>query len=221
MRYVLILLVTFSLNASIVTLPAQAGRLEIRSIPVVRNNPVRHLLRKVIYDANLSYHIFLKGTYAFPFITLGSIAAMGPGVGIITGFSWSVATFVLGFRRFSQHINIRDTYHELKGRQVYYTELRDGKAVLRFGQISGFDYERGMLAVETTHGTVAIDKHKKNYPDSKGISVPDHPDLHKHVSLLAAAEDPDNLYIIAHVSRVYDDGHYEIEIDNKVDYNNI
>ncbi len=222
MRYVLILLVTFSLNASIVTLPAQAGRLEIRSMPIVRNNPARRLLQKATYNSRQPAYAFGIGLVSWPLIILGAGALGGPEAVLNVGIPWLFVSGALAIWSINKSYNIEDIHHELKGRQVYYTELRDGKATLRFGKIGWFDRDEGMLAVETTHGTVAIDKHKKIYPDSKGISVPDHPDLHKRVSLLTDADSNlDYLYVIGQVSRVYDDGHYEIEIDNKIDYNNV
>ena len=219
MRYVLILLVIFSLNNAIVTLPAQAGRLEIRSMPVVRDSPASHLLQKASYNSRQPAYAFMIGLLSWPLIMLGAGVLGGQEAVLNVGMPWLIVSGALAIWSINKSYNVEDIHRELKGQQVYYTELHDGKAMLRFGKIEWFDRDEGMLIVETTDR--AVNDSSKIYPNNGGVSFPNDPDLHKRVSLLADAEDPDNLYIIGQVSRVYDDDHYEIEIDSKVDYSHV
>ena len=231
MRYVFVLTIVFSLDntATARSLPTATKLLDIRSVPAV-HKPANRLLRKlssyrdkVGIGSNMSMSGWIAWSGGFglafggavantPFIEVSGVVMMAGGFPII---ALSLGASVVNELR---NGNTRKFYYEIKGRRVYYTELRDGKAILHFGQVTGYERHTGMLLVEATEGgnNRPNEVYHKNLG---GVSVPNHQDLSRRVKLLSKADSEiDYLYDTGEVSEVYDDGHYEIAVDRKVNF---
>ena len=218
-------------------MPTRAGLLEIRSMPVARDKLMRRLLwdeakngkatnegrkgkgsNKVIYYSIYGFGIFAGLlTFISPLVPL-DLAARG-AMGIETALAISASATFLIFGTVGIGGNAyfkfeKERANKLIGEHVYYTQIRDGRAVLMRGIAKKYYKDTGTMIVNTADGEEDI--------KIKDItaSIPDHPNLHRRVSLLTNAEDEDLLYL-GQVSIVYDDGSYEIEIERKVDINNV
>ena len=236
MRYVLVLLGIFSLNDVASAMSARAGLLEIRSMPVVSNKLMRRLLRDEAKNAKVSNedrrrkdrkiaHTSLALFTAVPLVSLtlgitghmtgvideNTAAAISlPGVSLwVTGV---IGVLTGGEAYFAFE---KERANKLIGKHVYYTQIRDGRAVLMRGIAKEYNTETGNMFVNTADGGEAI--------KIKDItaSIPDHSDLHRRVSLITSDDYANDLYHLGQVSIVYNDGNYEIEIDRKVDLNNV
>lgn len=223
MRYVFVLTVIFSFNdaATAKGLSTAARLLEIRSIPVIHKHASRLLQKVISYRNKDSTNAYvLAGSTALMLVAGISPDAFGAfelvvctaGIPVLGA---ALGTSLVGSLR--DH-KVQNLYYKSEGRQVYYTELRDGKVILHFGQVTGYDFDTGMLVVASTDG----ENNKSNkvyFKNLGGISVPDHQDLHRRVKLLSKADSGlDHLYSIGQVSKVYHDGHYEIEVDHEVSF---
>ena len=224
LRYVLVLSVILSSNNAATALPAQSGLLEIRSMPAVykKLEPVSRLLHRAV-------GVFSKSDWP-----IGVNAPLDPGrtgmklvlaIGIpsIIAFpiapEWGIAGTFLAFMTtlgtVSWHaISFANGTPDdkLKGQHIYYTKLGDdGEVVLCRGCVTG-SHVKDMfrrVAVETAEGgeeSVAV-------TDIGAVTLPDHPDLHRRVSLLATIDGGSNRTAEGKVSEVYSDGNYEIKFD--------
>ena len=235
MRYVFVLSLFFTLNDAAVatTLPAATNLLEIRSLPAVRK-PANRLLQK----ANRLLQKASPATGGFPEVlmrtfgvSLSSLFAISLIIDETTapyvlpisavGATAIGAAFVTSLVSTWRANKTQKLYNRSSERRVFYTELHDGKPTLHFGQVTDYENDTGMLVVESTDG----ENNKSNqvyFKDIGGISVPDHQDLGKQVRLLTEADSDDNyLYNLGEVVEVYDNGHYEIEIDRKFSYESV
>ena len=216
MRYVIVLLLLFTLKSTAVatttTLPAATKLLEIRSLPEVRK-PANRLLQRFL---SLGGKNFCRLSYGGLFVGMAMSSAIGVDAYLATAIGFAMSS--VGLVPFSVGIHrdnmTRSLYNRSRERQVFYTELLDGKVTLHFGHVVDYEYDTGMLIVESTDG-----ENKTNqvyFKDVGGISVPDHQDLGRQVRLLTEADSDDNyLYDLGKVVEVYDEGHYEIEVDRK------
>ena len=206
MRYVLILSIVLSLADKTIASPARAGLLEIRGMPAARSKPILRLWERIAIQVTekptqtklIASAPFLLGAlidpniiYTLPVVALASAAGQH---------------LTMSLREISAS--------KLRGKHIHYTKQHDGAEILCRGCVVGASPYESEVSVATT------DSEKSRVPldDIIGISMPDHPDLHKRVMLLSEADDHDFLRLTGKVSRVYDNGGYEIEVDNKFDY---
>ena len=234
MRYVFVMAAMFMVSDAATAQTLLRGGLEIRSLPVVKKKPFRRLLHRLdrmirgkdIGDYfPLGRDIPVRTTMITTFLTplpllfLPVISFLPEASANITAAAIGLSvplTFVGGYGLSLWYGKRERRAQKMVGKYVHYTALRDGRPTSWLGEVLGKDNDTGALIVRTNEGGVR----GKNYVlpfDVKGIAIADHPDLHRRVSFLSDAEDKD-LYIAGKLIRVYSDGHYEIEIDTRVDY---
>lgn len=224
MRYVFILLIIFSLANKTIASPAQAGLLEIRSIPVARSKPIVSLwtrFAKKLVEGDIMLKSF-GSAFAMVLPPFLGAALIQPLAAVPIMF-FSVPAVILVIDAAYSH---EDPVKKLAWKHIYYVQQHEGTTTLcrgciirntPYGEIRNTPYGESGMIVETTDNQ----KSRISIDDIRGIAVSGHPDLHRRVSLLTNTDDIDHLYVIGKVSRVYDDEHYEIEIDRKVDYHNV
>ncbi len=217
MRYVLILSIVLSLADKTIASPARAGLLEIRGMPAARSKPILRLWERIAIQVTekptqtklIASAPFLLGAlidpniiYTLPVVALASAAGQN---------------LTMSLREISAS--------KLRGKHIHYTKQHDGAKILCRGCVVAVSWLcRGCVVgaspYESEVSVATTDSEKSRVPldDIIGISMPDHPDLHKRVMLLSEADDHDFLRLTGKVSRVYDNGGYEIEVDNKFDY---
>lgn len=207
MRYVLILSIILSLADKTIASPARAGLLEIRSMPASSRKPIlRWWERFELQIVENPIPTMLIGASS---IVLPSLIYPEIGGGAIT-----VLMLVATLKIVTDPFRGESSASKLRGKHVHYNEQHDGTEMLCRGCVLQASPYESKVSVATTDGKeslVPID-------DIIGISIPDHPNLHKRVTLVTGADDPDFLRLTGKVSRVYDDGSYEIEVDHKIDY---
>ena len=213
--------------------PAATKLLEIRSLPEVRRpaNPLlqkanRLLQRATPETGGLPVFLWKMGSFSLASLFALSLiidettapyvlptAAVGA-----SAMGTAFAVQLVGVWRANK---TKKLYERGRERRVYYTELRDGKPTLHFGKVTGSELSAGMLVVESTDGGNSK-SNQVYFKDIGGISIPDHQDLGKQVRLLTEADSDDNyLYNLGEVVEVYDNGHYEIEVDRKFSYESV
>ena len=239
MRHVLLMLVMFTFSTPAITQPLTHRLLEIRSMPVAqkKTKPIRHLLHRIdrmIRGKTVSNYfplgrdipnrtLFLSMTLLIPLplMTTIIVAATTPTDAVVepiisvTGLlaSWFGAVAIPAwYGRREWRTN------EMVGQHIHFTKLQDGRPILLRGLVLEKDNETGELVVQTRENGKLDSTHVLHF-DIGGVDIPGHPDLHRSVRLITNAEDYDYLYVAGAVSKVYNDGHYEIEIKHKVDYN--
>ena len=208
-------------------------------MPVVSNKLMRRLLRDEAKNGKATNEgrrrkASNEGIYdsmfgRFSLALTGGLLAISPlvpfffaaegAMGIETACAISISTIslifgIIGIGGNAYFAFKKKRANKLIGEHVYYTQIRDGRAVLMRGIAKKYYENTGTMIVNTADGEEDI------YLRDITASIPDHPNLHRRVSLLTNAEDEDLLYL-GQVSIVYDDGSYEIEIERKVDINNV
>lgn len=222
MSYMRVLLVIFSLNTVTFTLPTQAGVLEIRSMPVVHNKPISSLWKKFVrkVKADIQSDGTPRTVKGLAYILIGSTVAIS-GIILLPEAAFPIAMGSIPARNLLREVRRLQKSNRkqlMKGEQVHFMHRHEGTETLCFGCIQDTPH----LGDEKVIVKTAHQNHSKvSLDDIIGVAVPDHPDLHRRVSLVAEAEDRDYLRIIGKVSMVYTDGSYKIEIDSKVDFNNV
>ena len=224
MRYVFVLSLLLTLNDAVVatTLPTATKLLEIRSLPAVRK-PASSLLQRLSKGKIIAIGTGVSIVGAAMAAAFGVDVEKAVALGVVTAMTTPVLTFLVPSHLDTmQHLNTFGFFARSIRRRVYYTELHDGKPTLHFGKVKSAELSAGMIVVEASDGRK--NKYSKVYfKDIGGISVSDHQDLGKQVRLLTeASSDNDNyLYDLGEVVEVYDNGHYEIEIDHKFSYKSV
>lgn len=208
MRYILVLSMFFSPHSTATALPVRAGWLEIRGMPAVQvHKPASRLLQTA--------HRLIKGGEGYR--TFGiSIVSLSLALSTLTYTTTSpelvIGTAFFGFSAVMfvppLHEARVDRINRLVGQHVIYVEDEGGNPTLRRGLVSGRDHKTGEVVINTGYGEVVI-----YLKDIKGISVPDHPDLHRQARLLTDTDNPQRL--IGEVSEVYDNGYYVIGHEDK------
>ena len=153
-------------------------------------------------------------------VSVVAVIALNSMIGIViipsmifagTGVAISMPAW---YRAKEEHLNkmVRQKQH------IHFTKLQDGKLMLLRGEVLERDYDTGGLVIQTSENDKRGSTHVLPF-NIGGVDIPDHPDLRRSARFIASADDYDYLYVVGKVSKVYNDGHYELEIKHKVDYN--